>query len=87
MMLFAGEARAGGATAPHTDGVPNHWHVWFAVDAADASAAAAAGSGGSVLMAPFEMPVGRAAALADPQGARFSIITMAPPEEAVSSRS
>jgi len=81
MMLFVGEARAGGATAPHIDGAPNHWHVWFAVDDADATAAAAASSGGSVLMAPFDMPVGRAATLADPQGAVFSIITgPAPPE-------
>ena len=81
MMLFVGEARAGGATAPHMDGVPNHWHVWFAVNDADATAAATASSGGSVLMAPFDMPVGRAATLADPQGAAFSIITMTPQPE------
>ena len=81
MMLFVGEARAGGATGPHMDGVPNHWHVWFAVDDTDATAAAAASSGGSVLMAPSDMAVGRAATLADPQGAVFSIITgPAPPE-------
>ena len=75
MMLFVGEARAGGATAPHIDGVPNHWHVWFAVDDTDATAAAAAScrrirADGAVRHA------GRpGATLADPQGALFSIIT------------
>ena len=86
-MLFVGDARAGGATPPHMDGVPNHWHVWFAVEDADATASGGRESGGSVLIAPFDMPVGRAATLADPQGAVFSIITMAAPEQAVSSRS
>ena len=80
-MLYVGEAMAGGATPPHMDGVPNHWHVWFAVADADATADAAARSGGSVLMAPFDLPVGRAATLADPQGAVFSIIRGTPPPE------
>ena len=80
-MLYAGEAMAGGATAPQTDGVPNHWHVWFAVSDADAAAETAERSGGSVLMAPFDIPVGRAATLADPQGAVFSIIKSTPPPE------
>ena len=80
-MLYAGDAMVGGATAPHADGVPNHWHVWFAVADTDAVAQAAASSGGSVLMAPFDMPVGRAATLADPQGAVFSVIRGTPPPE------
>ena len=81
MILYAGGAMVGGATPPQMDGVPNHWHVWFAVDDADATAAAAQRSGGSVLMAPFDLPVGRAATLADPQGAVFSVLKATPPPE------
>jgi predicted enzyme related to lactoylglutathione lyase len=77
-MLFVGEDFVGGATAPPTTGVPNHWHVWFAVSDADATAAAARAAGGTVLGEPQDMQIGRSAALQDPQGAPFSIIAMKP---------
>ena len=68
----------GGTTAPQMPGVPNHWHVYFAVDDADATAAKAGELGGSVVVPPFDTPVGRIAVLADPQGAVFSILKPAP---------
>jgi uncharacterized protein len=77
-MLFVGEDFVGGATAPQMDGVPNHWHVWFAVADADAAVATATAGGGSVILGPQDMPIGRIAVLTDPQGAGFSIIAMKP---------
>jgi predicted enzyme related to lactoylglutathione lyase len=64
----------GGTTAPQMPGVPNHWHVYFAVADADATVAKSTELGGSVLAEPFDTPVGRMAVVRDPQGATFSII-------------
>jgi predicted enzyme related to lactoylglutathione lyase len=69
----------GGTVAPQMPGVPNHWHVYFGTDDADAAAAKAAELGGSVVVPPFDTPVGRMAVLSDPQGAVFSIISTTPP--------
>ena len=49
-------------------GVPNHWHVYFAVADADAAAAKVTELGGSVLVEPFDTPVGRMAVVARPAG-------------------
>lgn len=69
----------GGCARPPMPGVPNHWHVYFAVEDADATAAAAAAAGGGVVAQPFDIPsVGRCAVLSDPQGAVFSVLTPAP---------
>ena len=68
----------GGTTPPQMPGIPNHWHVYFGVADADATAAKATELGGSVLVPPFDTPVGRLAVLGDPQGAVFSIIQQAP---------
>jgi predicted enzyme related to lactoylglutathione lyase len=59
--------------------VPPHWRVYFAVDDADAAVAKVAALGGTVLRPPMDMPFGRHADVADPQGAMFSIIKPAPP--------
>ena len=74
----AGGQMVGGTTAPQMPGVPNHWHVYFEVADADAAAAKAAELGGTVMVAPFDIPVGRIAVLGDPQGAVFSILKSAP---------
>ena len=74
----AGERMVGGTMAPQMPGVPNHWHVYFGTDDADATAAKAAELGGTVIVAPFDTPVGRMAVISDPQGAVFSIIKTAP---------
>ncbi len=49
------------------------WSVWFAVDDCDRSAARVTELGGAVLMPPNDMDFGRAAVVADPQGAVFGI--------------
>jgi predicted enzyme related to lactoylglutathione lyase len=54
--------------------VPPHWRVYFAVDDADAAVAKATELGGSVLSPPTDMPYGRRADVADPQGAMFAVI-------------
>jgi predicted enzyme related to lactoylglutathione lyase len=74
----AGEAMVGGSMLPQAPGVPNHWHVYFGTDDADAAAATAAGQGGTVVVPPFDTPVGRIAVLGDPQGAVFSVLKSAP---------
>jgi predicted enzyme related to lactoylglutathione lyase len=76
--LHAAGAMVGGARPPGMEGVPNHWHVWFAAADADETAAKAASAGGTVLLAPLDMPIGRFTALADPQGAAFSVIALSP---------
>ena len=73
LFLVNGEM-VGGTVAPQMPGVPNHWHVYFAVTGADATVAKAAELGGSVLAEPFDTPVGRMAVISDPQGATFSIL-------------
>ena len=75
----AGEAMVGGSMAPQMPGVPNHWHVYFGTDDADATAAKATELGGSVIVPPFDTPVGRMAVLSDPQGAVFSLFQAPPP--------
>ena len=72
-------AMVGGSMAPQMPGVPNHWHVYFGTADADATAAKAAELGGSVIVPPFDTPVGRIAVLSDPQGAVFSVIKNAAP--------
>jgi|SRR5271170_316952 len=77
-LFEVGGQMVGGSTPPPMEGVPNHWHVYFAVADADATAAKATELGGSVMVPPFDSPVGRMAVLTDPQGAVFSIIKLAP---------
>jgi uncharacterized protein len=77
VFLVAGQP-VGGTMPPQAPGVPNHWHVYFAVEDTDAAAAKAAELGGTVVVPPFDMPVGRIAVIGDPQGAVFSIIKPVP---------
>ena len=53
---------------------PPHWSVCFAVADADATAAKAREHGGTVVAEPMDMPIGRFAAIVDPQGAWFTIM-------------
>jgi predicted enzyme related to lactoylglutathione lyase len=53
---------------------PPHWLLFFLCDDVDAAAAKTIESGGAVHLAPMTMGGARFAALADPQGAAFSII-------------
>ena len=79
ILLNVGDDNVGGCAEPPMPGVPNHWHVYFAVDDADATAVKAGAEGGSVAAEPFDIPsVGRTAVLTDPQGAMFSALQPAP---------
>ena len=59
--------------------VPPHWRVYFEVADCDAAVAKVTELGGSVLRPPADMPYGRHADVADPQGAMFSVIKSATP--------
>lgn len=60
--------------------VPSHWLIYFAVDDCDGSVRQAVEIGGCAVAGPMEIPgVGRFALLADPDGAMFAVITLAPP--------
>jgi predicted enzyme related to lactoylglutathione lyase len=60
--------------------VPPHWRVYFAVDDCDAAVAKVEELGGAVLRPPTDMPYGRHADVADPQGAMFSLIKPGSPD-------
>ncbi len=54
--------------------VPSFWNVCFAVNDCDATVEKARELGGTVLQEPVSMPIGRFAAILDPQGAGFAIM-------------
>ncbi|MGA2837395.1 MAG: VOC family protein [Acidimicrobiales bacterium] len=56
--------------------VPAHWLVYFGVDDTDAAVAKAAGLGATTLVPPTDIPPGRFAVLADPDGATFAVIAI-----------
>jgi len=60
--------------------VPAHWQSYFAVKDVDAVVKAAKEAGGKVESEPTDTPYGRMASLADPFGARFSLIKPIPPQ-------
>lgn len=72
-LFQVGGKEVAGATPPQMDGVPNHWHVYFSVEDAAATAEKINELGGSVMVAPFDTPIGKMAVVTDPQGAVFSI--------------
>ena len=72
-MFQVGGKEVGGTMPPQMAGMPNHWHVYFAVADADAAAAKIRELGGSVVAGPFGTPIGKMAVVTDPQGAAFSI--------------
>ncbi|MCU1398499.1 MAG: hypothetical protein JWN62_1608 [Acidimicrobiales bacterium] len=67
-----------GALPPPMDGIPPHWAIYFGAADVDDTAARATALGGTVLVEPFDIPVGRIAVLADPQGAMFNLFSMEP---------
>lgn len=78
--IFVGGESIAGSVPPPMPTAPNHWHVYFAAADTDATVAAAKELGASVIVEPFDLPVGRTATLQDPQGAYFSVIQLAPTE-------
>jgi uncharacterized protein len=82
MLEVGGETVGGiGSMPPETpEHVPPHWRVYFAVDDCDAAVAKATELGGTVLRPPEDMPYGRWADVADPQGAMFSLLKPPAPQ-------
>jgi predicted enzyme related to lactoylglutathione lyase len=58
--------------------VPGHWRVYFAVDNCDDAVDHLVKLGGSVLRPAEDMPYGRWADVADPQGAAFTVMAPNP---------
>ncbi len=82
VMLRAGETEVAGVMqiTPDMGEFPPHWSVYFGVESADATTEQARSLGATVYVPPTDIapiegqpPIGRFAALADPQGASFSI--------------
>ena len=55
-MLKVGDDMVGGIMAPPMEGIPNHWHVYFAVEDIDAAVDKARQLGGTVVNGPFADP-------------------------------
>ena len=72
--FMMGDRPVGGAMNPPMEGMPSFWGVYFAVDDCDVIAEEAKALGASVLAEPMDIPPGRMAAFADPQGAMFSVL-------------
>ncbi|MGD0943399.1 MAG: VOC family protein [Acidimicrobiales bacterium] len=68
-----GDDMVGGSMAPPMEGIPNHWHVYFAVDELEPSLEKARQLGAQVLAGPLPTPIGSMVTLSDPQGAWFSL--------------
>ena len=75
-MILAGDTpdtMIGGYAEPARGQKP-HWVAYVSVDDVDAAAAAAAANGGKIVEAPHDLPgIGRAARIADPQGAELYV--------------
>lgn len=81
-MLKVGGKDVGGAQGlqNHPPGTPSHWGTYFAVDDVDSIVDAAVRKGSDVLVPAMDTPVGRIAAVKDPQGAIFSVIAPKAPQ-------
>jgi predicted enzyme related to lactoylglutathione lyase len=62
-----------GGIRPPQDGEPTHWLVYFTTAELDDAIKNVRDAGGSVIAGPFDTPVGRVAAVRDPQGAAFAL--------------
>ncbi len=76
LVIRNGERLNGGmATIPDEAGedVPPHWLPYFAVEDVDRAVAAAGDAGGTQIADAMDVPAGRFAVLADPQGVVFAV--------------
>ncbi|MFZ2056705.1 MAG: VOC family protein [Acidimicrobiales bacterium] len=72
-LFKVGDDMVAGSMPPPMEGIPNHWHVYFAVEDIDAALATARDLGADVVNGPMPTPIGPMATLSDPQGAMFSL--------------
>jgi uncharacterized protein len=70
--IRAGGALNGGIRPPQ-DGEPTHWLVYFTAESMDDTLKTIKDAGGAVITGPMPTPVGRVAAVSDPQGAAFAL--------------
>ena len=57
-------------------GIPTQWGIYIAVEHTEEALSRAEALGGIVVRPPMDLPYGRAATLADPQGAQFSVMAL-----------
>jgi uncharacterized protein len=77
-MIYADGTMIGGYATPKADRQPSHWIAYVSVESVDAAVKTTTANGGHVIDAPYDIPnVGRAARIADPQGAEISLFTNA----------
>lgn len=62
-----------GATLVNEPGVPPHWMPYFTATSLDDAVERTRAGGGAVHFGPIEIPAGRIAVVADPQGASFGL--------------
>jgi hypothetical protein len=71
-MIKNGEDGIGGIVEAQ-GGAPSHWISYLSVDDVDAAASKVTKNGGKQVVPPTDIPVGRFAIVADPQGAHFAL--------------
>jgi predicted enzyme related to lactoylglutathione lyase len=72
-LFKVGDDMVAGSMPPPMEGIPNHWHVYFAVEAMDPALEKARQLGAKVINGPMPTPIGPMATVSDPQGALFSL--------------
>ncbi|MEZ4236913.1 MAG: VOC family protein [Myxococcota bacterium] len=73
LRLQSGDQVVGGVVAPRMEGVPPHVTAYLSVADVDAAARAVVEAGGRVIVPGTDLPIGRFAVVADPQGATFQL--------------
>ncbi|MCZ7416088.1 VOC family protein [Streptomyces sp. WMMC897] len=76
-----GGIRGVGGSLPRDRGP--HWTTYFAVADADEATQRVTELGGHIVREPRDSPYGRLAHVADPEGARFAVVRMLDPRDAV----
>jgi predicted enzyme related to lactoylglutathione lyase len=76
--LLLDDQSIAGAMPPPMEGMPPMWGVYFAVADTDATVKDATSRGATVMQEATDIPPGRFAVLADPQGAVFLVIKSNP---------
>jgi len=72
-LFKAGDDMVAGSMPPPMEGIPNHWHVYFAVEQIHDALEKARQLGGTVINGPMPTPIGPMATVSDPQDEVFSL--------------
>lgn len=74
-VCWNGDRTNGGLIKAPTEGMPSFWYPYFAVEEAGAAKERIESLGGSIHNGPIDVPNGRFAVAADPQGATFAVFS------------